>query len=559
MTLATLAARKHLPLDFLVGLGLHDLDGGRIGIPYRDAAGRVLWERIRHPEGSEKRFHQPDGIALVPYGRERLAQARHGAPLYLCEGESDTWVLWHLGLPALGLPGSGTVGCLSEADLALVDEVRVLPDNDAAGNQFWDGVSRRLRSMAWPGQLRRWKVPGPHKDVGDWYVAAGADAVRAALTATVATVSRDSRNPESDKKHWNPFLVCLADVLPEPVRWLWPSWMPSGSLVVLDGDPGLGKSTLTLDLAARISTGRALPPLEGLDLGYSPAGILLLGAEDSLKHTVRPRLDAAGADNTLIYSLEGMRCAEEPDRAVQLPYDLEEMVETIRTHRVKLAVVDPLMAFLGGEFDAHKDQDVRRCLRPLSKLAEDLDIVILLLRHLNKLSGGPALYRGGSSIGISGAARASLIVGRDPDPAQDRHVLAMNKCNLTKRPESLAYTIEAAGMGSRIVWQGPVDLGPNDILGHGGAPAKRSDRQTTQTWLSALLADGPVSVEEIEEEAHNAGHGWRTVEKAKKDLGVRSKRDSEAWSWELPGQRPQDRTLCEDDSAALPDKLPFPD
>ncbi len=191
-----------------------------------------------------------------------------------------------------------------------------------------------------------------------------------------------------------PIIVQLSDVVAETVRWLWHGWMPSGTLVVLDGDPGLGKSTLTLDLTARITTGRLMPPGEGGDL-RGPGCVLLLGAEDVLRYTVRPRLDAAGADNERVFALEGFRAADGHERPVGLPADLERMEEFIVGRGISLVVVDPLMAYLGTDIDAHKDQDVRRCLRPLARLAERTGTTILLLRHLNKLSGGPALYRGG--------------------------------------------------------------------------------------------------------------------------------------------------------------------
>jgi archaellum biogenesis ATPase FlaH len=335
-----------------------------------------------------------------------------------------------------------------------------------------------------------------------------------------------------------PIVVQLSTVPPEPVRWLWPGWLPEGALAVLDGDPGLGKSTLTLDLAARITRGWVMPPGDGRDYGRPPAGVLLLGAEDSLKHTVRPRLDAAGADAERVYSLEAIQ-QKDTDRPPELPGDLDLMRSRIVAWGVRLVVVDPLMAFLSEQTNAHKDQDIRRCLRPLSRLAGDLGIVILLLRHLNKLSGGPALYRGGSSIGISGAARASLIVGRDPNA--DRYVLAMNKCNLGARPPSLAYRLESSGLACRIVWEAEVDLRPDEILGHGPSHAQstapgRPDHELQEAcqFLADLLCGGPVSSRDVETRAEQEGHTWRTIERAKVRLKVRSRRQGKGWVWELP-------------------------
>ena len=206
-----------------------------------------------------------------------------------------------------------------------------------------------------------------------------------------------------------PVLVCVGDVAAEPVPWLWPSWLPLEALAVLDGDPGLGKSSLTLDLAARVSRGWAMPP--GGGEVCEPAGVVLLSAEDTIKHTIRPRLDAAGADLTRVHHMEAVRQGE-AERLPVLPYDLDLLSDWVIARNVRLIVVDPLTAYLSGEFNCHVDQDVRQALRPLAKLAEKLRICVLFIRHLNKLSTGPALYRGTGSIAITGSARAADLGAR---------------------------------------------------------------------------------------------------------------------------------------------------
>src|SRR5205823_3007590 len=111
------------------------------------------------------------------------------------------------------------------------------------------------------------------------------------------------------------------------------------------------------------------------------------------------------------------------------------------------------MAYLDGEVNSFRDQDVRRCMHRLKALAEKTGAAVLIVRHLNKQSKGPALYRGGGSIGIIGAVRSALLVGRDPAD-ETRRVLASNKCNLAAKPRSLLYTIEPHEKVSRIVWLG---------------------------------------------------------------------------------------------------------
>ena len=243
----------------------------------------------------------------------------------------------------------------------------------------------------------------------------------------------------------------LSEVEPEQVEWLWPGRLPLGKLAVLDGDPGLGKSALTLDLAARVSAGLELP--DGSRCG--PAGVVLLSAEDGLEDTIRPRLDAAGADTERIVALSMIGVGTRAERLVSLTQDLDAIEAAIRRVGAALVVIDPLMAFLTGKTDSHKDQDIRRALAPLAALAERTGAAVLIVRHLNKSAGGNALYRGGGSIGIIGAARAGLVVAPDPEDPE-RRILAANKHNLSGAAPSLVFRVEAAPNGAaRVAWGQP--------------------------------------------------------------------------------------------------------
>jgi hypothetical protein len=367
----------------------------------------------------------------------------------------------------------------------------------------------------------------------------------------VHNVHQEGEATGPEREQVIPVLKQLCDVKAERVVWMWQYasaadnqaqyWLPGGALCILDGDPGLGKSTLTLDLAARVTRGWAMPPLGGVDVGRRPAGVLLLGAEDSLSKTVRPRLDGAGADVERVYSLEAVRVGAE-ERPPVLPWDLEVAAGMIRKLGIRLVVVDPLMAFLGGEYDAHKDQDIRRCLRPLSKLADELDVVILLLRHLNKLSGGAALYRGGGSIGITGAARAALIVGRDPDDPQT-FVLAMNKPSLGPFPRSLTYRLVPAchpvvGSALRVEWTGETDLTAADVLWHaqGRSAGRPADAlEESREWLTDLLSGGPVLIEQVRRAAQAELLSWGTLKRVKTELQVETTHTGRDYYWQLPG------------------------
>ena len=232
-------------------------------------------------------------------------------------------------------------------------------------------------------------------------------------------------------------LVTLADVEAERVAWWWPGRLPYGKVVVVDGDPGLGKSTVLLDLAARLTTGTPMPD------GYKPTStsVVIMSAEDGIADTIRPRLDAAGAN-----AEPCTRCVSVLDEETQrqrlpsIPADLGKLEKIITATGAGVVIVDVLAAYLGSSVDSYRDQDVRRALYPISEMAARTGACVIVLRHLNKAGGTNPLYRGGGSIGIIGAARVGMLIAPDPtDETGERRVLAVTKCNIASEAESLAY------------------------------------------------------------------------------------------------------------------------
>jgi hypothetical protein len=330
----------------------------------------------------------------------------------------------------------------------------------------------------------------------------------------------------------------LSGVEPEEVSWLWPSWLALGKLALVDGDPGLGKSAMTLDLAARVSAGKPFP--NGAEC--EPAGVVLLSAEDGLADTIRPRLDAAGADTSRILTLATVPDEDGHDRLVSIPEDLGLIEKGIRRVGARLVVVDPLMAFLSGDTNSHRDQDVRRALAPLAGLAERTGASVLVVRHLNKAAANNPLYRGGGSIGIIGAARMAFVVGKDPQD-ENRRVLASTKNNLALPPKSLMFGLEEAESGSvRVNWLGHSEVSAKDILATPQDQEHADARSEAVEFLECVLADGPVPANRVKEEAEEAGISESTLKRAKKLVGVITYRENEAgekrgvgrWMWKLP-------------------------
>ena len=316
-------------------------------------------------------------------------------------------------------------------------------------------------------------------------------------------------------------LTRLADVKPETVRWLWPGRIPLGKLVTLDGDPGLGKSTLALALGATTTVGGRWP--DGSTCKH-PGAVLLMSAEDGLADTVRPRLDAAGADVTKVHAIEGVPVVDESGERVLRPPTLADIValeEAISTTGGRLLIIDVVMAYLPIGTDSHKDQDIRRVLSALSALADRTGCTVLLLRHLNKANGRDPLYRGGGSIGIVGAARAGLLVAPDPDDAA-RRVLASVKSNLGPPPESLAYRlVDAEGHGvARVQWEGQTTHTARSLL---ATPSGDEDGSKTEAeqWLEDYLTEqGAARSKSVKADAAKAGIRERTLQRAVHSLGV---------------------------------------
>jgi hypothetical protein len=303
---------------------------------------------------------------------------------------------------------------------------------------------------------------------------------------------------------------------------------------VLDGDPGLGKSTLLLDLAARVSRGHPMPDgAPGLQ-----AAVTLLTAEDDLADTVRPRLEAAGADLARIHVFGGIGDRDGGTRPLVIPLDLALLRQVLERTGSRLLILDPFLAFLGGGVDSCKDQDVRRCLHRLADLAEQTLCAVVLLRHVNKGAARKALYRGGGSIGIVGAARSALLAGKDPD--SDAHqVLASIKSNLAETPTSLRYALEKLPSGvCRVRWCGPSPLRADDLVAQVEAAEEREILREASDFLRTLLADGPLAADAVIAAARGRRISERTLRRAKARLGVESVRACQdsawVWLWALP-------------------------
>jgi hypothetical protein len=336
-----------------------------------------------------------------------------------------------------------------------------------------------------------------------------------------------------------PRLVRLSDVRPQAIEWLWPDRFALGKLSLIAGNPGLGKSFLTLDVAARISTGAAWPD-DPDGVTRDPASVVLLSAEDAVEDTIAPRLVTAGADMRRIVALEAVETrgddGEPPERHFDLTRDLAALAAAIESvEGCRLVVIDPLTAYL-GRTDAHANADVRGVLAPLAKLAERYRVAVIGVSHFNKAAGGAAIYRTMGSMAFVAAVRSAWGVVADP-AERERRLLLPIKSNIAADPGGLAYGIATGSDGSaRVAWEpGRVDISADVALG-GAGHAGPTELDDAKRWLTDLLADGGLPAREVEAAARDAGYTTATLRRAKAALQVDSRKADfgGGWIWVLP-------------------------
>jgi hypothetical protein len=253
------------------------------------------------------------------------------------------------------------------------------------------------------------------------------------------TTGRSSTTPPPQGGSRPALAVRMADVDPEPVEWLWEPYIPKGKLTSIEGDPGVGKSSLTMALAAQISRGEKLPGVKQIT---EPASVLLLTAEDGPADTIRPRLDAAGADVDKVHAITTPLSFDKAGAAT-----LKREIERVKP---ALVIIDPIVAYLPDRTDMNSASAVRPVLARLAKVAEETGVAIAFVHHLAKAAQNKVIYRGLGSIDFTAACRSVLMVGFDPNGG-DSGWWRMGRA--TSRPQAHPRPIHSKAVASR----GPVN------------------------------------------------------------------------------------------------------
>lgn len=480
---------------------------------YTDPNGRVLYSVERWvPKTFRPRL--PSGAYAHPVAADEvlfnlpavLAAKARGEKVYLAEGEKDVETLRDFGYVGTTAMSGSSAHWLPQFSEALANaDVVIIADNDVPGRKR---ARRVMEELAPYVRTVRGVTPRYGRDVSDLLLAGFGIHVVEPLATSDAAMSLHS----------------YANVAPEPVSWIWEGWLPVGAFCLIEGDPGEGKSALTIELAARWTTGAAMPD-GSLNLLGEPVNVGMTSAEDDPARVILPRFLVAGGDTHRLFNIAGViQPGVVGPRLVDLSIDLVELRSAIETHALKVVVLDPLMAYLGST-RTHIDAEVRKVLSPLRTLAEETRCAVIAVRHLRK-SGGKAVYAGGGSIGFTGAARSVIVVGRNPHDEAER-VMAIAKNNLGPLATSQSFSIVSDlynGIGAaRLRWGGDSPLTAADLIGDGTpAPATEVRAEVTEEVVR-LLTVQPLEYLTIRKRCLQSGieHGEKMLRSVLKTVAVR--------------------------------------
>jgi putative DNA primase/helicase len=517
---------------------------------YSDTDGAPLFWRIRAKHANGDKWIRPmrwNGRAFVtgeptapPNGKPlyRLPDLRGDGVAFVVEGETCADALAGLGLTAT------TSGSADSADAADWTPLRgrhvvIWRDNDAAGLRYAETITAKLRGVA---AIVDWLnlVPLALPDKGDCV-----DWLALNTHATAGDVLALARvpPPEPPPPPNNAPRVILrrgCDVEPVPIDWLWPGWLAAGKLHLIGGAPGTGKTTVAVALAATVSSGGRWP-----DGSRARAGsVVIWSGEDDNADTLNPRLRAAGADLQRVHTVGGVI-----DQGESYPFDPSRDMAALRDAiaglpDVRLIVIDPVVSAISG--DSHKNAEVRRGLQPLVDLAGELRSALLGVTHFSKgTSGRDPVERITGSLAFGALARMVWVAAKQDtdDDRPARRVLLRAKSNIGPDGGGFAYDLRQEPLPdypdietSRVIWGDAIEGTAREVLADAEAQGEDAEeRRDAVSWLRELLSGGELPVNEVKRQADDAGHAWRTVQRAMRAAGVESKRSGfgERGKWRL--------------------------
>jgi hypothetical protein len=503
---------------------------------YVDEAGDLLFQvvrfepkdfRQRRPDGHGAWIWNLQGMRRVLYRLpEVLDAAKIGGEIFVVEGEKDVQALERAGAVATCNPGgAGKWRDDYTASLIGAAVVRIVADNDDPGREHAREVVASLTSAGVPVELLH--APAG-KDVAE-HLGSGQslDELEPIELEELEVEARSAARSNYGDGRRHVRLVAASNIQPRPVRWLWHLRLPLGSLSLLGGREGIGKSTVGYNVAAAITRGRLAGCYEG-----QPKAVIVCATEDSWAHTIVPRLMAAGADLDRVYRADVVT-SQGFETGLTLPDDIVDLEDQALRVDAALILLDPLMSRLAASLDSHRDAEVRQALEPLVKLAENSRTSVLGLIHVNKSASTDPLTLLMGSRAFAAVARAVLFAMADPD-SQDLRYLGQPKNNLGRTDlPTLTYQIVSAHVADteegpvttgRVEWVGEDERSIRDVLeASSEAPDVRTATGEATVWLSEYLSSvgGTSASAKVKEEGRRAGHSVDALKRASRKLKVK--------------------------------------
>ncbi len=305
-------------------------------------------------------------------------------------------------------------------------------------------------------------------------------------------------------------LINMQDIEVEDIEWLIYPFIPYGKITIIQGDPGEGKTTLVLQIIARLTKGEAIIN----EKAKQPINVIYQTAEDGLGDTIKPRLLSADADCSKVLVID--------DKDTPLTMRDVRLEQAIVETKAKLVVLDPIQGFLGADVDMHRANKIRPVMKHIAELADKYKCAIILIGHMNKCSMGKSTYRGLGSIDFQAAARSVLIVGRIKDEPEIR-VVCQTKSSLAPEAKSIAFRLSKE---NGFEWIGEYDVTADDLL---SGTAKGTKKQAAIDFLEEFVLNGAKPQTEIMKLAKEKGFSEKTVRNAKDELKIKSIRKNNQW------------------------------